>query len=79
MSKQNVGLYSNTLQVPAKKVAGTNPIVGPVLGSDVTRLVPKRQPRLTGLSGGHGYGHAPHQRFGKLRLSGSKRAHRIGG
>ncbi len=79
MSKQNVGLYSNTLHVPAKKIAGTNPMVGPVLGVDVTRLVPHRQPRLTGLSGPHGYGHAPHMRQGKLRLSGSKKAHRIGG
>ncbi len=79
MGKQNVGLYSFTLHVPAKKIAGVNPIAGPVIGNDVTRLVPKRQPRLTGLAGPHGYGHAAHQRMGKLRLSGSKKAHRLGG
>jgi hypothetical protein len=78
MSKRPGQLYASTPAVPKKKIAGSNPFQGPIVGMDVTRLVPKREPRLTGLAGTHGYGHAPHMKMGALRLSGSKKAHRIG-
>ena len=78
MSKQPGQLYASTPAVSKKKIAGTSPFEGPVVGADVTRLVPKRQPRLTGFAGVHGYGHPPHLKMGALRLSGKKGAHRVG-
>ena len=78
------GFYSQTPHVPAKKVAGTNP-VGSVghPGSRALKMVPghtaKRQPgRITGLGEPHGYGHAPHQHQGALRTSGHVGAHQVG-
>lgn len=72
MGKQNDGFYSKAPVVSKGKMPK------PVVGLDVTRIVPKREPRATGLAGLHGYGHPPYLKIGKLRLSGGKGAHRVG-
>jgi len=82
--------YSQTPAVPAKRLAGTNPMPGPTLGSAVLPTTPTHQGRIHGLGtpehpfghrqvkGVHGYGHLPRQRQGHLRLSGLPTGHQIG-
>lgn len=48
--------FASTPHVPAKKIAGKNPYPGPVIGMDVTTLVPHKAPRITGFAGTKGYG-----------------------
>lgn len=79
MGKAKQGLYATQPAVPAKKIAGTNPIPTLVIvGSETPRLIPWKQPRIAGYAGPHGYGHLLKHRSGHLRLSGNKKAHRIG-
>lgn len=49
--------YVSVPHVPAKKIAGKNPYPGPIVGVDVTTLVPRKPPRITGFSYPKGYGH----------------------
>jgi len=82
--------YSQTPVVPAKAIAGTNPIPGPELGSEASPLVPHKPGHLLGLGGlshpiphktvkgAHGYGHLGAAKSGHLRLSGHTGAHQLG-
>lgn len=79
MRKKGNQLYSNMPNAPEKKIFGSNPYPQPVVGSEVNRIVPAKQPRLTGFAGTHGYGHTPKQKKGHLRVSGHSGAHLIGG
>lgn len=79
------GFYSQVPHVKSpKKIAGTNP-VGTVEhpGGRMPKMVPghlTRHPpgRTTGLGEPHGWGHAPHQHKGALRISGYANAHQVG-
>lgn len=80
--------YSQTPVVPAGKIAGTNPIHGPALGSATPSIVPAHEGVIHGLSehhfghpsvkGAHGYGHVAKLRQGHHRLSGHTGAHMLG-
>jgi len=82
--------YSQTPVVPAKAIAGKNPIPGPSLGSGTSPTVPQEPGKAHGLGphdkpfraahvkGAHGYGHPPKARSGHHRLSGHPQAHRLG-
>lgn len=63
-------LYASTLHVSAKKIAGKNPYPGPIVGVDVTTIVPHKPPRIAGFASPRGYGH--------LKISGHTKAHQIG-
>lgn len=82
--------YSQTPVVPAKAIAGKNPIPGPELGRNSSPTVLQEPGKVHGLGpqgksfkpghvkGAHGYGHPPHARKGPYRLSGHPQAHRLG-
>ncbi len=82
--------YSKTPVVPAKKLAGTNPMPGPQVGVLGPPTVPERPGAIHGLGtptkhfghpnvkGSHGWGHVASERKGHLRISGSPKAHQIG-
>lgn len=84
-------LYSNTPVVPAKQIAGTNPVGTIALGAGMSPLTPKKQPTIHGLNvpphtfrspsikGAHGYGHVAKLKQGHYRLSGVPTAHKLGG
>lgn len=84
------GIYSKTPVVPAKQIAGTNPISGPGIGGGEPRTVPQAQPtihgfdmpahtfRMPAVKGSHGFGHVARMKQGHLRMSGSPSAHRVG-
>ncbi len=83
-------LYSQTPVVPAKQIAGTNPIGTVALGGATPRTVPQAQPTIHGfdtpahtfrtpsVKGAHGFGHIAKLRQGNHRLSGVPTAHRVG-
>lgn len=85
------GFYASELDVPAKKAAGANPIGTVALGAETPPIVPKKEAVVHGLGpqvhqfhyphtkGVHGYGHPQKAHVGHLRLSGSPKAHRVGG
>jgi hypothetical protein len=76
--------YPQVPHAPGKKVAGTNPVGGVAHpGGRALKMVPghtaKKPPgRTTGLGEPHGWGHAPHQHQGALRVSGQIGAHQVG-
>jgi hypothetical protein len=88
MAKEK-GLYSTQPVVKPKRIAGTNPVGTPSVGSLQPRIVPSKPAELHGLGpvahnfpqrhvkGAHGYGHI--HKEGNLRLSGFTGAHRLGG
>ena len=82
------GFYPQTLSVPGKKVAGSNPVgAQTVVGGMNPPTVPPKQAVIHGLGpvteerkqptlkGETKYGHF---KLGKLRMSGHPEAHRIG-
>lgn len=88
--KRKQGFYSTEPVVPAKKIAGENPVGGVTLGTMNPRMVPEatgashafgpheREFGTPHVKGAHGWGHPPHARKGHERLSGDPLAHRIG-
>ena len=83
------GFYPQTLPVPAKKIAGKNPVGTPETPGNLTPpTVPKKEGVLHGLvpvtkefghpsvKGAHGWGHVA--KLGHHRLSGHPDAHQLG-
>lgn len=82
--------YSSTPVVPAKKIAGKNPVPGPALGGATPTIVPTKIAFIHGFGpearpfrhpsvhGAHGWGHVAKERHGHLRVSGNPRAHQLG-
>lgn len=88
--RKEPGQYATAPAVPAKKVAGENPVGNVALGSMNSPTVPEkigvnhgfgphehpfRHPHIKGV---HGYGHLPKQRQGHFRTSGNPLAHQLG-
>jgi len=79
-------LYSQTPAVPAKKIAGTNPVGLVLIGLHGPGMVPEKGGMTRGLvpknkfhqPKPHGFNHSIRQRSGHLRLSGHEGAHRVG-
>lgn len=88
--KKQKDFYPSTPAVPAKEIAGANPIGVVGLGATKPRIVPEGGGASHGfgpaahqfgtphVKGAHGYGHPPKARKGHERLSGDPLAHRIG-
>ena len=84
------GFYASEPAVPASKIAGVNPIQGPVVGSMESPTVDQHPGAIHGLGtptrpfghpsvhGAHGYGHVGKERHGHLRTSGHAGAHQLG-
>lgn len=80
--------YSQTPSVPAKKMAGTNPMGIILVGSGSPGMIPKQMgPQPRGLTPKnefsqphpHGFGQKLKHRKGNHRLSGSSKSHKLGG
>lgn len=73
--------YAQHPKAPAKKVADKPLVQNASLGNDMPSVPFKPTPPEAGkppIGGVHGFGHKPHQRAGKLRLSGRTDSHHIG-
>lgn len=89
MPKQS-GLYATQPVAKAKRLATSNPVGSPGMGSFPSPTVPAKAGQLHGLGqmekpfrehsvkGSHGFGHVGSQKSGHLRLSGYTDAHRLG-
>lgn len=73
--------YSTVPHVPAKKIAGVNPVGHVHLGPDLPKMVPHK-PGTTKAFGDkppkHTFGHGIHQHRGALRISNYAGAHQVG-
>lgn len=71
--------YADEPHAPANKIASKPLVQNASLGNQDLPMVPT--PNVANgppIGGVHGFGHKPHQRAGKLRLSGNLKAHSFG-